>query len=834
MKWRWTGMALLAGSWLFGLGGYHQPQWLAWALLLAAGTACLLPGDEPRPAGRVWQLAALLLLVPSARALPWPFRAMPLVLAAGLLLGALPIPRRWPARAAAALTTAGSILLIQAAGLLAYQALTARSHELPAPLAAGLARLARLLSIPAAWNGAEIALYTIRKVHPLAATWELFLDPATLGFLLGGLGAVLLSRRMPNGHAVRLLVCVLAWLPLRAGVLMAIWMHRALLTDYDAPLHLMGTFWNGWLMLLLLAPPVGLACRCLVPAEPAPRRFGPPPAADPYRAPKGVLSAVAILLAGALLTAGICWDPPGRRKAGRVIVDEFHSTWEPTDRPFDTEWYGHEAGYNYSCIYDYCSRFYDMSRLRTNLTGAALAACDVLMLKVPTSPYTGEELATVRRFVAEGGGLMLVGEHTDVFLTTTHLNQMAREFGFEFRRDCLFGIDTGFEQLYCPPWVPHPIVQHMPPLELAVSCSIAPRSDTGRAVMRAAGLWNLPADYHASNFYPQKEERADMRYGAFVQLWATRHGAGRVVAFTDSTIFSNFSAFEPGKSELMLGMLEWLNRANRGGDPRRWLVAGGILLALAGLGLARARVPPVALVAAGLLGCTLAGGLIRRHHRAAMPMPGRRRPLTMLVVDRTVSDATLSRSGFIRATAKSFGIFEQWFLRLGYFLSRRSGESAFSGDLLVFLQPNRPPQDAFREKLARYVESGGKVLIVDSANNGASSANSLLHPFQMSFETHTAVEGDLQPPEGWPVVPVSAAWTVAGGQPFLFVNHQPVAAAARFGKGLVVALGCGARFNDENMGITPDVPPQDDVRQVYELEFRLLRAIVEDALAGRD
>ena len=51
-----------------------------------------------------------------------------------------------------------------------------------------------------------------------------------------------------------------------------------------------------------------------------------------------------------------------------------------------------------------------------------------------------------------------------------------------------------------------------------------------------------------------------MRYGAFNQLWATRHGSGRVLAWTDSTIFSNFSAFEPGKTELMLGMLEWLNR----------------------------------------------------------------------------------------------------------------------------------------------------------------------------------------------------------------------------------------------------------------------------------
>jgi len=58
------------------------------------------------------------------------------------------------------------------------------------------------------------------------------------------------------------------------------------------------------------------------------------------------------------------------------------------------------------------------------------------------------------------------------------------------------------------------------------------------------------ADYHANTLLPQAVDHAAMRYGAFVQLWATRHGRGRVLAFTDSTIWSNFSAFEPGNIEL--------------------------------------------------------------------------------------------------------------------------------------------------------------------------------------------------------------------------------------------------------------------------------------------
>ena len=61
-------------------------------------------------------------------------------------------------------------------------------------------------------------------------------------------------------------------------------------------------------------------------------------------------------------------------------------------------------------------------------------------------------------------------------------------------------------------------------------------------MISATGLKNLDSDYHAVNFYPQAVNRPEMQYGAFVQLWATRSGPGRVLAFTDSTIFARTGA----------------------------------------------------------------------------------------------------------------------------------------------------------------------------------------------------------------------------------------------------------------------------------------------------
>jgi len=822
----WTGLAFLACSWIFGMGYYHAPNWPIHVAFVLVGAGLFAHHDRRIP-NRSHALAAALLLAPAVLILPPPFKSSAIILLIGSLLLAFPRKRTDIIALGRGLACSGVILLVQGQFLMAYRHLTARSHELPSLLASALEKTALLMGINASYSGRDIALYSMRKVHLLAATWEFLIDPLTLCFLAGGLTAIFLLRPSRKAFAMFTL-SVAVWLPLRAALLLATFLHRNLLTDYDSELKLMNQFWNPWTLSLLLIGPVLLASK-LVRATPSTPEVADIPSGFPDRPTRK-----ALLLGGlsvCMITIGLFVNPVGLRKAGRVMVDEFHSSWEPTQRPFDTTWYGHEAGYNYACIYDYASRFYEMSRLTNRIDDAALRNCDVMILKVPTSSYAPEEVRALVGFVERGGGLMLVGEHTDVFYTSTHLNQVARMFGFEFRDDCLFGIDSPFQQRYEPPTIPDPILQHVPPIDFAVSCSIAPAISLGRAVILSTGLWSLPADYHASNFYPQVEERAEARYGAFVQLWSARYGSGRVVAFSDSTIFSNFSAFEPGKSELMLGMIECLNHTNIPYDPRPWMLIFGLIVGVGALhGLSKSRVESVLPVAVGLLGWVLATGAVRFYHSQAMPFPKAGSDLTMITIDRTVSDAPLSKCGFIKATPQSFGIFEQWILRLGWFLSRQQGEEVFEGDLAVFFHPNKPVNEPFRSKVKDYVETGGKVLIIDSAINEASTANELLLPFGVSLDSGSNLSGTLEAPEGWPVVPADSVKTVAGGAEFASMNGESVATVLRHGKGLVVVVGFGARFNDDNMGITTDMEPDDALMDVYQLEFNLLRAIIGNTL----
>jgi hypothetical protein len=898
----WLGIALVSASWLYGLSYYQPANYWIWAALLAVGGACLgrifvRPVDRRLCAlsATVLGVGILIGLAPFDRFPEPPALAATFGLFVGLLCWLAPTASITQ-RIGSSFITAGVVLLAQLFAITLYEAQTARSHELPGALAQLIGLVTRLLSLDSGVFESTIAIHSMREVHKLGATWELLVDPVSLCFFVGGCVAIALATwtNIPIGQravfmakrlgALSLIMAI--WLPMRAGLLIAAYMHLGLRLDYDADPDAMILFWQSWLHGALLLPPVLAAWR-FVP-WPENHRAAPAPTTStvqPTWRPPAVIGLAA--LSGLCAAFGLWWDPVGERKQGRVLIDELHvgvnprtqreMHWEPTIRPYDTEWYGSEAAYNYYCLYDYLWRHFELNRLEhpnregarrrgsvlsQRITNSLLRDFDVLVLKVPTLDYEPEEIDAIKRFVERGGGLLLIGEHTDVFGTGRHLNSVAREFGFSFRHDCLFGIDhqpgaqqtnrDGFEprdepkrrgvfdQHFNPPHTPHPIVQHMPPLDFATSGSIDPRDSSGRAAIRSKGLWSLPADYHADNYYPQVVWRPDMRYGAFVQLWTTRHGDGRVAAFADSTIFSNFSAFQPGKSELMLGMIEWLNHRDSIGDPRLVLFTLAGVFAIGAVWLSLGWPGSwIAMLAVAVGTFWASSFLVRTLHSHQMPLPTTdEKKITRVYFDSDVSDGRLPDGSFIDGKRDGFGVFERWILRLGYFLKRpHHGESFAPADLLVITYSRTPPSAKYLERLAEYVDAGGKLLVIESAENraadtsesadGTSAVNTLLEPFGLEIDEESSVTGTLTSESLKSSVPVDKAVTISGGDPFATIAGKTVGAWTSFGDGAVYVVGFGTRFNDFNMGVTGDTVPDAEMRKVYDLEYDLMRWIVE-------
>jgi hypothetical protein len=706
------------------------------------------------------------------------------------------------------------------------------------------------------------------------------------------------------GGAGRLALVMLAWLPIRSAALMAVYVHRVLRCDYAWPPLATNHFFSPWILLLMLAGPALLAWR-FVRLKTGPihmeREEGKPVPIGAPRQTWPIAAAIVLVVVGmAMLALGAYWDPIGERKGGRVMVVERHSAWEPTLRIYNTKFYGEDPSYNYRLLYDLCAQYYDMSRvimpedlagdydpaivkdLREKhefreITDQTLENCDVLIIKTPCSKkmtedeedrirqssmdnnaddkqsirnqlsarYSREEIQAVHRFVERGGGLLLMGDHTNVFNTSTVMNDIVRPMGFTFRNDLLFGLgELPYEEHFEKSTVPHPSIENLPPLDFAVSCSIDPGWSWGRAAIMGTGLFSMGPEYHHSNYHPYPQYVPEMRYGPFIQVWAMRYGKGRVLAFTDSTQFSNFCLFQPGKSELAIGMIEWLNHAGSG-DPGPWLLVLGCAPLLGGLWLARGRGGMcLLLLAAGACSWSATSAGIAAVQRLQIPMPQRlpqATPKVEVVIDRTLSQVPLIRGAFYTVSGpeldKSFGLLEQWIPRLCtpdlyYYTTRRAGEAAFAGDALVIVYPDRPVTTEYRQRLEQYVANGGKVLVIDSPSNVGSTANSLLYPFDLSFLRDQPWEGFLTLDGRWPWLSVDEGHEVSGGKPLAYFGERPVAAVASYGNkgGKVLAVGFGSIWRDPKMGGEPIwmVQPDADQQAIYEVLYSLVRLLVED------
>lgn len=342
-------------------------------------------------------------------------------------------------------------------------------------------------------------------------------------------------------------------------------------------------------------------------------------------APKrGLASSV---VAGALicLAALYLWQDPGRLKVGRIMIDEQHSTWERSDRPMTTETYGIDTVYNYSYMLELFRRHsYVVEINKGVLNSNRLSNVDVLILKTPTSPYSNEEVLAVKRFVEKGGGLWLIGDHTNIFGMNTYLNQIGSQWGIRFNADAVSPLPHYYQQITRIPGVPpyhkcgnrahevlcskpylnHPIVgSDINYCQLLTSCSVdAPIWCQHVSVSR--GTFLDAARFGHNTFFGDLKHNADERYDMILQNVALECGAGRVATWSDSTLFSNFSICLPGVPNICLNSVGWLNRTN--------LVP---LYVRRGISLAISAIMILAIIYShrdigGLLACTLQAFLI--------------------------------------------------------------------------------------------------------------------------------------------------------------------------------------------------------------------------------
>jgi hypothetical protein len=680
----------------------------------------------------------------------------------------------------------------------------------PEALAAGL----RLLGVNAGTYGSDVVFHDgnlLVRYNPSLAKAGAF----PMLIFMGGTALLLLV--LPVHRLWRRLATT--WMSVIGYTLLRLF----LLTAARGGLPQQGIETSSALMMLSFLPLLALLPTTLVLAEPAvPRRQG---------RWLSVAGAGAAAFAAILVLA---WEDPGRAKAGHILIDDSHGRWEPTNLPFDETAFGRQSAYSYGNVFDVLTRRYgSVHAVQEKLTAARLVACDVLIIKTPTTPFEPEEIQAIIDFVHTGGGLFLIGDHTNLFGMSTFLNQVAHHFGIDFRNDDTFALANEGPTIWRPwPVLRHSTMQSVGAFEFETSSSLSvPWRAAAPIIGYALGVED--ADLSRPGFFGDIHLGPEDDLGFIVQFAVLQVGKGRVAALSDSTPFSNFSLFFPGRKELLLAAVAYVNRQATVLHHVPWLalallVFGLALMSYGGLG----QLPAMAMAA--IVGVGL-GVVVVQAARPDLTTPPPRTHVPRIVFDRAKSNANFPSSLLLDSSLDATG-FDTFFVasqRLHY--EPELTENAFAHladtDLVILINPFRSLSAAEHHALRRFLTLGGSLLVIDSIVNARSTANEILAPFGIQlFQSFQYANLDrVVPSQETRMLSLSRPYKyVQGGNPVLLDSEGNVFyAEVTFGGGTVGVVAEGATFNRHALGNRFFHRPTQTQIMSYNTAFTIFRRLVE-------
>ncbi len=816
---------LISSGWIFRLHIYLPPdrQTPFWILIIGAFLVLcarvFYRSREPWTLKLIqprWSvLPGILACAVAVLIFPSPYQLGAVVLGFGWILLSLTRSLSFSRYLALAVTQIGLLLLVSAGLLPLVYAVAARVHELggPAYFFTPLSGwVLKLLGQPVALIGGSLFLTTFENLYPQTVTLEKLLPLPLLVFSI--LWSVLIILRARKQRWERLLffwVILSLYAVVRLAVLLLIMIQRV------NPSY----FWEPIPLTLSLLP---IAFLVREPTDPL--KVRKPIGIRSLQRPPGKTGLILGMLLGVSLMVGLTFQDPGTARNGRLMINEHGSDWEWTTEPMDTVVYNEKTTYNYYCLAEYLKYYYDVRINEEKLSDEVLDGVDVLILKIPTQPYEPGEIDAVVRFVENGGGVWVIGDHTNVFGSSSYFNPLLERFGCRLHYNSTHDLKTGKLTLWNkPPMFAHPSVVNLPPYLFATSCTVsAPLSADGAII--GYGLRVDKLDYSQKNFFPDRSRKLfDIGFGLYLQQVALTKGRGRLLIYTDSTTFSNFFMFIRGKPELALGSVEWLNRNNRAG----WINGAGLLAALLFVGLlSLIGAWNGASLAGFLIALSLTGWAMDNNTRSHYPLPEAKRDIPWINFEREHSSYFLPTLRLTEEGDKDYLTFFVWTQRVGAVPREvvEFDEAITSKAPMVMIDPSEPLDETELAGLRDYVKRGGNLLLVNSSDNFSDAPKQIAETFDLQLTTELCLSDTLHTltlgGRFFPLRLEDRFTSVEGGEPFLWSDQGDVIGTMKaFGEGRVWVITCGHLFRTSGMGPTT-VVPDEGLKALYRIEYDLI------------
>ncbi len=497
----------------------------------------------------------------------------------------------------------------------------------------------------------------------------------------------------------------------------------------------------------------GIAVMSLIAAPgsepgPLPHLFTYPAGAVRVARALGGLALATVLVA--IGTAMVCYRTMGVEKGNRILIDDLHSRdWEISVGSLSVQRTNAQSLYSFIATRQLLQRKGYAVSVNTNvqLNAIGLTNWDVVVLKTPALSYTDAECQAIRDYVRHGGGLWVIGDHTDLMGMTSIANRLLAPWGVSFNADACNDLMTGYFSEYKPifGW-PHPLTAGLHHLGFLTSCSIECSTPYFESVIPGYNLLSDPIDYSVPSFFGDMTYASRKAAGVLKQCVALRIQAGRVLVLADSTPFSTFCLYENGHDEFTLRCIDYLRRRNADRQwTRRILLAVwmGVGVSAAHFARRRRRWNP-ALIASAFAGVVVGRTILyeayewtsRSYERAGPPQE-------VVFLDNGVLAQFPPPIGLPDlAPAVTFNSLRMlpYELNVPSRLCHGFDEVSKTTRLLVAVYPTKNWSHREVSRIAQFVESGGALVVIDSQANEESSANQLLaisrsrlHGFPLRF-----------------------------------------------------------------------------------------------------
>ncbi len=226
-----------------------------------------------------------------------------------------------------------------------------------------------------------------------------------------------------------------------------------------------------------------------------------------------------------------------------------------------------------------------------------------------------------------------------------------------------------------------------------------------------------------------------------------KYGRGRVVAFTDSTVFSSFCIFTDGYQTFTLGAMEYLNRINTYASLNFFFIivalVSGILILWLFWNDKKTKVLWAMLLAGGLA-FSMSLPFFSYLTDISYPLPTEKTVLTHVSFEQQHSSFQISvkPTAVLESTSNNYGTFYVWTQRIGCVPSIENTlrDAVRHGDITVIINPSTTFTEEDVQLATSYLEQGGRILLMDSITNKKSTANELIGAFGIWITTTTETQ----------------------------------------------------------------------------------------------